>query len=207
MHLYSYCSLDLVLRGSMRYTIVLCLYMYLYMYDSLILYNCYILICLVYILICVFVASAGYLPNIEHLFGQQCIMVLWCCQVIQIMGIDRQFGIGWSYRWVLSDKENIVLLVWCGVKFYFVLMAWIDYPTHCVKVLDNRQVYDKQQLLCKQSFISNPISDYNDTYNILYSLCIMPNNYSCGIQYPIAQYPILCGNSWKLSVLLILIFL
>lgn len=42
MHLYSCCSLDLVLRGSMRYTIVLCLYMYLYMYDSLILYDCYI---------------------------------------------------------------------------------------------------------------------------------------------------------------------
>ena len=64
MHLYSCCSLDLVLRDSMRYTIVL----YLYMYDSLILYDCYILICLVYILICVFVASAGSLPNIEHLF-------------------------------------------------------------------------------------------------------------------------------------------
>ena len=69
MHLYSYCSLDLVLRSSMRYTIVLCLYMYLFMYDSLILYDCHILICLVYILICVFVASAGSLPNIEHLFG------------------------------------------------------------------------------------------------------------------------------------------
>lgn len=69
MHLYSRCSLDLVLRGSMIYTIVLCLYMYLYMHDSLILYDCYILICLVCILICVFVASAGYLPNIEHLFG------------------------------------------------------------------------------------------------------------------------------------------
>jgi hypothetical protein len=53
------------------------------------------------------------------------------------------FGIEFGYRWVLSDKENIVLLVWCGVKFYFVLMAWIDYPTHYVKVLDNRQV------LCK----------------------------------------------------------
>ena len=59
------------------------------------------------------------------------------------------FDIGWSYMWVLSDKENIVLLVWRGVKFYFVLMAWIDYPTHYVKVLDNRQVYDKQHLLCK----------------------------------------------------------
>lgn len=69
MHLYSCCILDLVLRGSMRYTIVLCLHMYLYMYDSLILYDCYILICLVYILICVFVASAGSLPNIEHLFA------------------------------------------------------------------------------------------------------------------------------------------
>jgi hypothetical protein len=68
MLLYSYHSLDLVSRGSMRYTIVLCLYMYLFMYDSLILYDCYILICLVYILICVVIASAGYLPNIEHLF-------------------------------------------------------------------------------------------------------------------------------------------
>ena len=69
MYLYSYSSLDLVLRGSMRYTTMLCLYMYLYMFDSLILYDCYILICLVYILICVFVASAESLPNIEHLFG------------------------------------------------------------------------------------------------------------------------------------------
>ena len=73
MLLYSYHSLDLVLRGSMRYTIVLCLYMYLFMHlyisDSLILYDCYILICLVCILICVFVASAGSLPNIEHLFA------------------------------------------------------------------------------------------------------------------------------------------
>ena len=69
MHLYSYSSLDLVLCSSMRYTIMLCLHMYLYMYDSLILYDCYILICLVYILICVFVASVGSLPNIEHLFG------------------------------------------------------------------------------------------------------------------------------------------
>lgn len=69
MYLYSYSSLDLVLRGSMRYTIMLCLYMYLYMSDSLILYDCYILICLVYILICVVIASAGSLPNIEHSFG------------------------------------------------------------------------------------------------------------------------------------------
>jgi len=69
MLLYSYHSLDLVLRGSMRYTIMLCLYMHLYMYDSLILYDCYILICLVCILICVVIASAGSLPNIEHLFG------------------------------------------------------------------------------------------------------------------------------------------
>ena len=73
--------------------------------------------------------------------------------------------------------------------------------------MDNRQVYDKQHLLCKQSFIGSPISDYNDTYNILYSLCIMPNNYSCGIQYPITQYPIPCGNSWKLSALCPLICL
>nr|DAZ77078.1 MAG TPA: hypothetical protein [Caudoviricetes sp.] len=45
------------------------LYMYLFMYDSLILYDCYILICLVCILICVVIASVGSLPNIEHLFG------------------------------------------------------------------------------------------------------------------------------------------
>lgn len=69
MYLYSYSSLDLVLRGSMIYTIVLCLYMFLYMYDSLILYDCYILVCLVCILICVVIASAGSLPNIEHLFA------------------------------------------------------------------------------------------------------------------------------------------
>lgn len=69
MLLYSYHSLDLVLRGSMRYTIMLYLYMHLFMYDSLILYDCYILICLVYILICVVIASAGSLPNIEHLFA------------------------------------------------------------------------------------------------------------------------------------------
>ena len=68
MHLYSCCSLGLVLHGSMRYTIVLCLYMYLFMYDSLILYDCYILICLVYILICVVITSVGSLPNIEHSF-------------------------------------------------------------------------------------------------------------------------------------------
>lgn len=101
MHLYSCCILDLVLRGSMRYTIVLCLYMYLYMYDSLILYDCYILICLVYILICVFVASVGSLPNIERLFAQQCSMVLWCCQVIQIKVMGELFGIELSYRWVV----------------------------------------------------------------------------------------------------------
>lgn len=69
MHLYSCCSLDLVLCGSIRYTIVLCLYMYLFIYDSLILYDCHILICLVCILICVVIASAGSPPNIEHLFG------------------------------------------------------------------------------------------------------------------------------------------
>lgn len=93
MYLYSYSSLDLVLRGSMRYTIMLCLYMYLYMSDSLILYDCYILICLVYILICVVIASAGSLPNIEHSFGQQCSMVLLCCQVVQIKVIARLVGI------------------------------------------------------------------------------------------------------------------
>lgn len=68
MYLYSYSSLDLVLRGSIRYTTVLCLYMYLLMYDSLILHDCYILICLVCILVCVVIANAGSLPNIEHLF-------------------------------------------------------------------------------------------------------------------------------------------
>lgn len=50
---------------------------------------------------------------------------------------------------ILLDRENIVLFVLCGVKFYFVLIVWIDYPTHYVKVLDNRQVYDKQHLLYK----------------------------------------------------------
>lgn len=93
IHLYSCNCLDLVLRGSMRYTIVLCLHMYLYMYDSLILYDCYILICLVYILICVFVASVGSLPNIEHLFAQQCSMVLLCCQVVQIKVMGGWLGI------------------------------------------------------------------------------------------------------------------
>lgn len=102
MHLYSCCSLNLVLRGSMRYTIMLCLYMHLYMYDRLILYDCYILICLVCILICVFVASAGSLPNIEHLFAQQCIMVLLCCQVVQIKAIARLVGIELCYRWVFE---------------------------------------------------------------------------------------------------------
>lgn len=52
-------------------------------------------------------------------------------------------GIELSYRFVVSDKENIVLLMWRDVKFYFVLMAWIDYPTLLHNVLDNRQV------LCK----------------------------------------------------------
>lgn len=69
MLLYSYRSLDLVLCSSMRYTIVLCLYMQLYIFDCLILRDCYILICLVYILICVVIASVGSLPNIEHLFA------------------------------------------------------------------------------------------------------------------------------------------
>lgn len=69
MQLYSYSSLDLVLRGSIRYTIVLCLLSCLFSFDSLILYDCYILICLVCILICVVIASAGSLPNIEHLFA------------------------------------------------------------------------------------------------------------------------------------------
>lgn len=96
MHLYSYSSLDLVLCGGIRYTIVLCLYMY----DSLILYDCHILICLVYILICVVIANAGYLPNIERLFGQQFSMVLLCCQVVQIKAMGGWFGIECGYRWV-----------------------------------------------------------------------------------------------------------
>ena len=79
IHLYSYSSLDLVLRSSMRYTIMLCLYMYLFMYDSLILYDCYIFICLVCILVCVVITSAGSLPNIERLFASS---VAWfCCAV------------------------------------------------------------------------------------------------------------------------------
>ena len=98
IHLYSYSSLDLVLCGGIRYTIVLCLYMYLYMYDSLILYDCHILICLVCILICVVIASVRYLPNIKHLFGQQCSMVLWCCQVIQAKAIARLVCIELCYR-------------------------------------------------------------------------------------------------------------
>lgn len=69
MYLYSYSSLDLVLHGSMRYTIVLCLLSCLFSFDSLILYDCYIFICLVYILVRVVIASAGSLPNIEHLFA------------------------------------------------------------------------------------------------------------------------------------------
>lgn len=93
MYLYSYSSLDLVLRSSMRYTIVLRLYIYLFMYDSLILYDCYILICLVYILICVIIASVGSLPNIEHLFVQQCSTVWLCCQVVQAKVMGGWFGI------------------------------------------------------------------------------------------------------------------
>ena len=69
MHLYSYRSLDLVLRGSIRYTIVSCLLSCLFSFDSLILYDCYIFICLVCILICVVITSVGSLPNIEHLFA------------------------------------------------------------------------------------------------------------------------------------------
>ena len=69
IYLYSCRGLDLILCSSIRYTIVLCLYMYLYMYGCLILRDCYIFICLVCILVCVFVASAGYVPNIEHLFA------------------------------------------------------------------------------------------------------------------------------------------
>ena len=57
----------------------------------------------------------------------------------------------------------------------------------------------------EQSFTSSTISDYNDTYNILYSLCIMPNNHSYSILYSTTQYPILRGNSWKLSELCTLI--
>lgn len=109
MYLYSYSSLNLVLCGSMRYTIVLCLYMYLFMYDSLISYDCYILICLVYILVCVVIASAGSLPNIEHLFGQQCSTVLLCCQAVQIKVMGWWFDIGWSYRcW----NVNLYMVWW-----------------------------------------------------------------------------------------------
>lgn len=97
MHMYSCRGLDLISCDSIRYTIALCLYMHLFISDNLILCDCYILICLVYILICVFIASAGSLPNIEHLFAQQCSTVLWCCQVVQIMGIDRWFGIELCY--------------------------------------------------------------------------------------------------------------
>lgn len=47
----------------------------------------------------------------------------------------------------MSDKENIVLLMWRDVKFCLVLMAWIDYPTLLHNVLDNRQVFINSRLL------------------------------------------------------------
>jgi hypothetical protein len=37
-------------------------------------------------------------------------------------GIECGYSLG-LWWFVLSDRENIVLLVLCGVKFYFVLMA------------------------------------------------------------------------------------
>lgn len=107
MHLYNYSSLDLVLRGSIRYTIVLCLLSCLFSFDSLILYDCYILICLVCILICVVIASAGSLPNIEHLFAQQCSMVLWYCQVIQVKVMGGWLGIELSYRLVIVNLYRV----------------------------------------------------------------------------------------------------
>ena len=53
MHLYSCRGLDLILCDSIGYTVVLYLYMYLYISDCLILRDCYIFICLVCILVCV----------------------------------------------------------------------------------------------------------------------------------------------------------
>lgn len=97
MYLYSYNCLDLVQFIKAYYTIVLCLLSYLFSFDSLILYDCYILICLVYILICVVIASAESLPNIEHLFDQQCSTVLLCCQVVQVKAISWWFGIECGY--------------------------------------------------------------------------------------------------------------
>ena len=46
-----------------------------------------------------------------------------------------------------------MVVVWRGVLCY--LVGWMSYPTYYAKMLDNRQVYDKQQVLCKQSFTNN----------------------------------------------------
>lgn len=89
MHLYSYCSLDLVLRGSMRYTIVLCLYMYLFMYDSLILYDCYILICLVCILICVVCCKCWKSAKHRTLVW----LVVQHCFIVLSSDIDKSYGL------------------------------------------------------------------------------------------------------------------
>ena len=43
--------------------------------------------------------------------------------------------------------------VWRGALFCIV--GWMSYPTYYAKVLDNRQVYDKQQVLCERSFTNN----------------------------------------------------
>ena len=111
IHLYSCNCLDLVQFVSVNYTIVLCLYMHLYMYDSLILYDCYVLIYLVYILVCVVIASAGSLPNIEHLFGQQCSTVLLCCQVVQVKVIARLVDIEFGYS-VVCGIVNLYRVQW-----------------------------------------------------------------------------------------------
>nr|DAW83894.1 MAG TPA: hypothetical protein [Bacteriophage sp.] len=99
------------------------------------------------------------------------------------------FGIGWSYKLVcggllLCDRENIVLLVLCGVKFYFVLMAWIDYPTYYVKVLDNRQVFVNSRL---------PVVQYRTitTRTIYCTVCII---YCTTISRSILYYVEIVGN-------------
>lgn len=77
----------------------------------------------------------------------------------------------WSILFViLQDRE--ILFCWRGVKFYFVLMAWIDYPTYYAKVLDNRQVYDKQHLLVNSRL---PVVRYRTitTRTIYYTVCTL----------------------------------
>ena len=87
MHLYSCRGLDLVLHGSTDYTIALCMYINLFMSDCLILRDCYIFICLVCYLVCVVVASAESLPNIEHLF----------CLIVQHYFCVLSSGIDYGY--------------------------------------------------------------------------------------------------------------